>query len=204
MVIRFAETLVFFALMAAVVVAALNQAGVHTTSLTALLAAAAVGVGLAVKDSLANLAAGVMILFFRPYTMHQFVDAGGASGSVEEVQMFSTVLRTPDNLQVIVPNSAILRSNIRNYSAYDTRRIDLPVSIRYEDSLGTARDRLLSLTTSHPLVLSDPKPTVEVVELAANSVNLVARPWVSTPDYAQVRSELLEQIKLHLYESVFA
>jgi len=201
MVIRFAKNLIFFGMMAAVTVAALSQAGIHTTSLTALLAAAGVAVGLALKDSLSNLASGVMILLFRPYAINNNVDAAGVSGSVEEVQIFNTILRTPDNVKVIVPNSAIISGNIKNYSAFENRRIDLVVSVGYDDNIGVVRDLLLGIMTSHPKVLSAPAPTVEVLELAERSVKLAARSWVLTEDYGQVRSDLLEQVKVRLGES---
>lgn len=195
---RFVQTLIFWGLMGAVVIVALSQVGVHTSSLTALLASIGLAFGLAIKDSLSNLASGVMIMLYKPYSINHYVDAGGTSGSVEEVQIFSTILRTPDNVKVIVPNSAILNKNIKNYSAFDNRRIDLVVSIPYEDNIGAVRDLLMEITASHPLVLSEPAPTVEVQELAASAVNLVVHPWVRTETYEQVRSELLEQIKLRL------
>jgi small conductance mechanosensitive channel len=201
MVIRFTETLLFFGLMAAVVIAALSQAGFQTTSFTALLASVGVAIGLAIKDSLSNLAAGVMILLFRPYAINNYVEAGGTSGLVEEVQIFSTILRTPDNLKVIVPNSAVIRSNIRNYSSYDSRRIDLPVSVSLDAHIGQVRDQLVQIMRSHSMVLSEPAPTVEVQELAETSVKLVAHAWVANKDYVRVRSDLLEQIKLHLDEA---
>jgi small conductance mechanosensitive channel len=139
-----------------------------------------------------------MIMLYKPYSINHYVDAGGTSGSVEEVQIFSTILRTPDNVKVIVPNSAILNKNIKNYSAFDNRRIDLVVSIPYEDNIGAVRNLLMEITASHPLVLSEPAPTVEVQELAASSVNLAVHPWVRTENYEQVRSDLLEQIKLRV------
>ncbi len=201
MVIRFTQTLLFFGLMAAVVIAALSQAGFQTTSFTALLASVGVAIGLAIKDSLSNLAAGLMILLFRPYAINNYVEAGGTSGLVEEVQIFSTILRTPDNLKVIVPNSAVIRSNIRNYSSYDSRRIDLPVSVGLDAHIGQVRDQLVQIMRSHSLVLSEPVPTIEVQELAETSVKLVAHAWVANIDYVRVRSDLLEQIKLHLDEA---
>lgn len=195
MVIRFSQTLIFAGAMAAVLIAALNQAGIHTTGLTALLAAAGVAAALAVQDTGANLASGVMILLFHPYRKDDFVEAGGISGSVEEVQVFSTVLRTLDNVQVMVPNSTMLKSSIKNYSAYKTRRIDLEISISYDDSIGAARELLLNLMTAHPRVLPAPAPVVEVLELGESGVNLGVRPWVKNGDYWAVRCELLEQIK---------
>ncbi len=197
MVVRFAETLIFVGAIAAVLIAALNQAGIHTTGLTALLAAAGVAAALAVQDTGANLASGVMILLFHPYRKDDFVEAGGISGSVEEVQVFSTVLRTIDNIQVTVPNSAMLKSSIKNYSAYQTRRIDLEICISYDDGIGAARELLLGLMTAHPRVLPAPAPVVEVLALDDSGVRLGVRPWVKNGYYWTVRCELLEQIKEH-------
>ncbi len=201
MVIRFLRTLIYVGLMVAVVIAALNAAGIHTTSLTALLASAGVAIGLALKDSLANLAAGVMILIFKPYHVDDFVEAAGISGSVEEVSIFNTILHTADNVRVIVPNSAVISGTIKNYSANDLRRVDLVAGIGYEDNIGVARDILMDIMTSHPLVLPEPAPTVDVLELADSSVNLAIRPWTRTVDYGQVRSEMLEQMKLRFDEA---
>jgi small conductance mechanosensitive channel len=201
MVVRFSRTLIYVGLMVAVVIAALNAAGIHTTSLTALLASAGVAIGLALKDSLANFAAGVMILIFKPYRTGDFIEAAGTSGSVEEVSIFNTILQTADNVQVIVPNSAVISGNIKNYSANDLRRVDLVAGIGYEDNIGTARDILMDIMTSHPLVLDEPAPAVDVLELADSSVNLAVRPWARTVDYAQVRSEMLEQMKLRFDEA---
>jgi small conductance mechanosensitive channel len=201
MVVRFARTLIYAALMVAVIIAALNAAGIHTTSLTALLASAGVAIGLALKDSLANLAAGVMILIFKPYRVSDFVEAASTSGSVEEVSIFNTILNTADNVRVIVPNSAVISGNIKNYSANDLRRVDLVAGIGYDDNIGVARDLLMEIMTSHPLVLAEPAPAVEVLALADSSVNLAVRPWARTADYAQVRSEMLEQMKLRFDEA---
>jgi small conductance mechanosensitive channel len=201
MVVRFLRTLIYVGLMVAVIIAALNAAGIHTTSLTALLASAGVAIGLALKDSLANFAAGVMILLFKPYRTNDFVEVAGTSGSVEEVSIFNTILNTADNVRVIVPNSAVISDNIKNYSANDLRRVDLVAAIGYDDNIGVARDILMGIMTSHPLVLSDPAPTVHVLELADSSVNLAVWPWASTEDYGQVRSEVLEQMKLRFDEA---
>lgn len=201
MAIRFLKTVIYFSVMGVVVIAALNAAGLHTTSLTALLAAAGVAIGFAVQDSLANLAAGVMILIFKPYTMNQFVDIAGTSGTIVEVQIFHTILRTPDNLKVIVPNSTVINNNIKHYSAFDYRRIDLIMGIGYNDNIGHARDILMDILTSHPQVLSDPAPSVTVLELGDSSVDLAVRPWVSLEDYWQVRSDILEQVKQRFDET---
>jgi len=194
MVIRFAKNLVYIAAMTAVIIAALNAVGIHTTSLTALLASAGVAIGLALKDSLSNLASGVMILLFRPYALNHHIDGSGTNGSVEEVGLFSTVLRTPDNVKVIVPNSSMIKGNIKNYSAFENRRLDLVAQMNTDD-IRTARDLLLEVVTSHPLVLPEPSASVEVLEIGESDVKLAVRPWVRSGDYNQVRSNLLEMIK---------
>jgi small conductance mechanosensitive channel len=201
MVVRFLRTLIYVGLMVAVVIAALNTAGIHTTSLTALLASAGVAIGLALQDSLANLAAGVMILFFQPYHVNDYIEAAGTSGSVEEVSIFNTILHAADNVREIVPNSAIISGTIKNYSANELRRVDLVAGIGYEENIGIARDLLMEIMTSHPLVLPEPAPSVDVLELAESTVNLGVRPWTRTVDYAQVRSEMLEQMKLRFDEA---
>lgn len=194
MIIQFTRNLVYIAGMTAVIIAALNAVGIHTTSLTALLASAGVAIGLALKDALSNLASGVMILLFRPYTLNHFIDGSGTSGAVEEVGLFSTVLRTADNVKVIVPNSAMIKGNIKNYSAFETRRVDLVVKVGTDD-LASTRNLLLETVSTHPMVLSEPVPTIELQEVTEGSVSLALRPWTRSENYSQVRSELLESLK---------
>ena len=201
LVIRFVQTVLYAGLMVAVVIAALNAVGIHTTSLTALLASAGVAIGLALKDALANFAAGIMILIFRPYRVDDFVEAADTSGSVLEVTIFNTILNSSDNVKVIVPNSDMISGNIKNFSANDLRRVDLVAAIGYDENIGVARDILMDIMTSHPLVLSDPAPAVDVLELGESSVNLAVRPWTSTDDYGRVRSEMLEQMKLRFEDA---
>ncbi|MGW8318629.1 MAG: mechanosensitive ion channel family protein [Candidatus Promineifilaceae bacterium] len=196
MVIRFAKVLIYTGLLVAVIIAALSAAGIQTTSLTALLASAGVALGLAVKDALANFASGVMILLFKPYRVGDYVEAGGGEGSVEEVSLFNTVLQSADNIRVIIPNSQVTGNKIKNYSVNDTRRVDLVAGIGYEDDLRQARDILMQILTSHELVLAEPAPTVDVLELADSSVNLAVRPWARTEDYWRVRCDVLEQMKM--------
>jgi small conductance mechanosensitive channel len=136
-----------------------------------------------------------MILLFKPYAIADAVEAGGTGGAVEEVSMFHTILRTPDNVKVIVPNSAVIGSTIKNFSAANPRRIDLVTAVGYEENIGMVRDTLMSIMKSHPLVLSDPAPTVDVLELADTKVTLAVRPWARTEDYGRVRADVLEQIK---------
>jgi len=194
-VVRFTRTLTYVGLLIAVIITALRAVGIQTTSFTALLAAAGLAVGLALQGSLSNFASGVMILLFRPYVVGDYVEAAGTGGTVEEVSLFNTILRTPDNVKVIAPNSTMSGGIVKNYSANRWRRVDLVTAIGYQDNIGTARDILIEIARSHPLVLPDPPPGVEVLDLADNKVILAVRPWVLSEDYAQVRSDLLEQIK---------
>jgi small conductance mechanosensitive channel len=194
MIVQFTKNLVYIGAMTAVIIAALNAVGIHTTSLTALLASAGVAIGLALKDALSNLASGVMILLFRPYTLNHFIDGSGTSGVVEEVGLFSTVLRTPDNIKVIVPNSSMIKGNIKNYSAFDNRRVDLVVKVS-TDNIAATRKLLLETVSAHPMVLGDPEPAVELQEVSESSVSMALRPWTRSENYSQVRSELLESLK---------
>lgn len=194
--IRFVQGVVYVGLLAMVMISALEAAGIHTTNLTALLATVGLAVSLAIKDALSNLAAGLLILTQKPYQVGDEVTAAGANGFVEEVGMFNTILRTVDNVRVIVPNSSVTTNNINNYSAHPVRRVDLVAGIRYDDSIEQARETLLGIMHTHPLVLQEPAPVVDVLELAESSIRLAVRPWVNTADYSRVRADVLEQIKL--------
>jgi small conductance mechanosensitive channel len=194
--VEFICTIARVALLLFVVIAALEQFGVDTTSLIALLGAAGLAVGLAMQNSLSNFAAGVMLIVFHPFRAGDYVEAGGTSGTVEKISIFSTVLRTPDNREVIVPNGNIYGSNIVNFSARDTRRVDLVFGIGYGDDIRQARDIIQSILAQDDRILKDPEPVVAVGELGANSVDFVVRPWVATADYWNVRWDLLEKIKL--------
>lgn len=193
--IRFISNIVHAVLLVFVVIAALSQLGVETTSLAAVLAAAGLAIGLALQGSLSNFAAGVMIIAFRPFKAGDYVEAGGCAGSVEEVTVFHTVMKTPDNKKVIVPNSAITSGPITNYSAHDTRRIDLVFGIGYDDDIKTAKTVLETILQNDERVLKDPAPTIGVLELADSSVNLACRPWVRTADYWAVYWDVMEQVK---------
>ena len=179
-----------------VVVAALDQLGVDTTSLVALVGAAGLAIGLSLQSSLQNFAAGVMLLVFKPFKAGDFVEAAGISGIVEEIHIFTTNIRTGDNKEVIVPNGDIYGGNIINYSAKETRRVDMVFGIGYGDDLKKAKDVLTDIVSSHPLVLPEPEPVIAVSELADSSVNFVMRPWVKTPDYWTVLFEITETVKL--------
>ena len=198
---RFIANLTRMLLMLFVIIAAINQLGVQTASLIALVGAAGLAVGLALQGSLANFAAGVLIVLFRPYKVGDFIEGAGIAGAVEEVQILTTVLRTGDNKQVIVPNSQIMGATITNYSANDTRRVDLVVGVSYEDDLDQVRRELQSLVAADDRILDDPPVTIAVSELADSSVNFVVRPWVKTADYWGVYFGLTEAIKKRFDEA---
>ena len=161
-----------------VVIAVLGELGVETMSLTAILAAAGFAIGMALQGSLGNFASGVMLIIFRPFELGNFVEAGGTAGIVEEIQIFSTVLRTPDNRRVIVPNGAITSSTITNNSANETRRIDLVIGCGYSDDLKAVKSYLESVLADEDRILSDPEPLVVVGELGSSSIDFLVRPWV--------------------------
>ncbi|MEA1915656.1 MAG: mechanosensitive ion channel [Campylobacterota bacterium] len=178
-----------------VVLAALGQVGVETTSFIAILGAAGLAIGLAFQGALSNIGAGVMIIFFRPFKIGDFVEAGGTTGVVEDINVFNTVLKTGDNKVIIVGNSNIISGNITNYSAKDTRRVDLTFGIGYDDDLKLAKQTLIDIINADERVLKDPEPFVAVSELADSSVNFVVRAWVKSGDYWGVYFDTLETVK---------
>lgn len=183
-----------------VVLAALNQLGVEMTSLIAVLGAAGLAVGLALQGSLANFAAGVLIIFFRPYRAGDYIDAGGSAGTVEAVTIFNTILTTPDNRKVVIPNSNVTSGPITNFSAHDTRRIDLIIGVGYDDDLKVAQKAINDVISAESRVLAEPAPVVAVESLGDSSVNFVVRPWVSTSEYWPTRWALIQGIKEKLDE----
>ena len=195
MLVHFLGNIASALLLAFVVLAALDQLGVNTTSALAVLGAAGLAVGLALQNSLANFAAGVMLIVFRPFKTGDFVEAGGVSGVVETIAVFSTTMKTGDNKEVIVPNGQIYGGTIINYSARPTRRIDLVFGIGYDDDIKQAKQILETEMTRDERILADPAPTILVLELGDSSINLAARPWVNSSDYWTVRSDLLENVK---------
>ena len=195
MLSRFVGNLVYVALMTFIVLAAINQLGVQTTSFIAVIGAAGLAIGLALQGSLANLAAGVLIIFFRPYKVGDYIEGGGVAGTVEEVQIFTSVLKTPDNKTIIVPNGQIMGGTITNYSARPERRVDLVVGVGYDADLDKTRQVLTDILDNDERVLKEPAPLIGVVELADSSVNFVVRPWVKTADYWSVYFDLNERIK---------
>lgn len=197
-VIGFVGSIVYIALMAFVVLAALGQLGIQTTSFIAIIGAAGLAIGLALQGSLANFAAGFLLIIFRPFKVGDFIEAGGVAGSVEAIQIFTTTLNSPDNKTIIVPNSSVYGGNITNYSAKETRRVDLVVGVSYDADLARVKAILNDIAAKDDRVMSDPAPQIAVSELADNSVNLVMRMWAKSGDYWGVYFDATESIKLQL------
>ncbi|MBK6303125.1 MAG: mechanosensitive ion channel [Arcobacter sp.] len=193
--VKFLENIVYYALLTVVIIAALNKLGIATTSFLAILGAAGLAVGLALKDSLGNFASGVMIVLFKPFKAGDSVVAGGVSGTVTEVTIFNTVFLTADNQKIIVPNSSITSGSITNVNANNTRRVDIVVAISYEDSIKNAKDVLTNIINSNPKVLKDKGFGISVTDLAETSVKLGVNVWAKSSDYGSLKAELLEEIK---------
>ena len=191
----FVCNLVRTALLIVVIIAAISALGIETTSFIAIFGAAGLAVGLALQGSLSNFASGVLIVLFRPYKVGDFIEAAGINASVEQVQILTTVLKTGDNKQVIVPNSQIMDSVITNYSANDTRRVDMVVGVSYDDDLDKVRSTIQELVAADERIMAEPACTIAVSALADSSVNFVVRPWVKTSDYWGVMFDLTEAIK---------
>lgn len=196
MLVNFVGSLTRIALLTFVVISALGTLGMQTTSLVAIIGAAGLAVGFALQGSLSNFASGVMLIIFRPFKTGDYIEAGGTAGVVESTHVFNTILKTPDNKKVIVPNSKMTADNITNYSAKELRRLDLVFGIGYNDDLRKARQLLETILKNDSRVLSDPAPVVAVLELADSSVNFAVRPWVKTGDYWPVYFDITEQVKL--------
>ena len=197
-IVGFTCSLAHAAMVIFVILAALSQIGVQTTSFIAVLGAAGLAVGLALQGSLSNFAACVLILLFRPFKVGDFVEGGGATGVIKEIHIFTTTLTSPDNKRIIVPNSKMMGDNITNYSAEGTRRLDLVASISYDDDIDKAKAAMMDLVGSSDLVLKDPAPFVGVLAMNDSSIDLAVRPWVKVPDYWAAFFALNEAIKKRL------
>ena len=193
--VPFLAKLVYYSVLAVVVIAALHRVGVATTSVVAIFGAAGLAVGLALQGTLGNFASGVMLLVLRPFNVGDFIDAGGTTGTVEEIGVFATTLVTPDNIKIVMPNTQIAGGKIANYNGKDTRRIDMVMGIGYDDNIQTAIDTIRRIVTSHELVLSDPEPVIEVSNLGDSSVDIVVRPWCTTENYWKIRFDLTRSLK---------
>lgn len=177
------------------VIAVLNQFGVQTASLIALLGTAGLAIGLALQGALSNVAAGILLLVLRPFRVGDFVEFASTSGSVDEIGLFVTRMHTPDNVGLIVPNSQIWGSAIKNYAQNDTRRIDLTFGISYGDNMDKAVQLVTDLINADERFLKDPEPLVAVAELADSSVNIYARPWVRREDFFAAKLDLIRKVK---------
>lgn len=193
--ISFVGNLTYIALLVFVIIAALNQLGIQTTSFIAIIGAAGLAIGLALQGSLANFAAGVLMIIFRPFKVGDYVEAAGVAGVVEKVQIFTTQLKTPDNKTIIIPNASVTGGTITNYSAKDTRRVDMVIGVGYGDDLKKVRGILEDILGKDDRILDDPAPTIGVLELGDNSVNFAVRPWVKRDDYWGVYFDLTETVK---------
>ena len=182
-------------LMIVVFIAAINQLGIQTTSIIAVLGAAGLAIGLALQGSLSNFAAGILIVIYRPYKVGDYIQADNHLGTVDDIQIFSTVLKTPDNKLVVVPNGSIMNGSIVNFSNQDKRRVDIVASCSYEDDIDKVKSVLADILSRDDRILNEPKPRIAVSELADSSVNFIVRPWVKNSDYIDVYYSLLEEIK---------
>lgn len=192
---KFLGNILYALLLTFVVIAAISQLGIQTASLVAVIGAAGLAVGLALQGSLANFAAGVLMIIFRPYKLGDLVDVAGTEGFVEEVDVFTTVLRLPDKTKIIVPNGQVMADKIINYTEAEVRRMELVVGIGYADDIDQARDAIMATIKDSEYVVAEPEPTVTVAELGESSVNLAVRPWVPSAKYAPASHELTERIK---------
>ncbi len=194
-IINFTGSLTYIALLAFVVIAALGQLGIQTTSFIAVVGAAGLAIGLALQGSLSNFAAGFLMIIFRPFTIGDFIEGGGVAGTVEEISIFTTILKTPDNKTVIIPNAKLTEGNIVNWTVKGTRRVDLVMGIGYGDDIDKAKQIMADVVAGDDRILTDPAPQIALSELADSSVNFVVRPWVKSADYWNVHSALTENIK---------
>lgn len=196
--IPFLENLAYTALLVFIVIAALAELGVQTASVIAVLGAAGLAVGLALQGSLANFASGVLLLVFKPFRVGDFVEIGGAKGTVQAIHVFNTVLNAPDNIRIIVPNAQVTGDSILNYTINGTRRVDLVVSVSYDDDLKKAKRVIDGVLATESRILAEPAPVVAVSEMADSSVDFVVRPWVKADDYWDVYFALTEKLKVAL------
>ncbi len=196
--VDFLGTIAYAMVIVIAVVAAFDTLGIPATSFLAIIGAAGLAIGLALKDSLSNFASGVMLILFRPFTKGDYIDAGGITGTVDEIRLVSTTLTTPDNKLVTVPNAMIYSNAITNFSAKETRRLDMIFGVGYDDDLKLVASILKKMCSEHPKVLADPKTNIFITNLGDSSVDFAVRPWVKGSDYSSVRAELLGTAKVAL------
>ncbi len=194
-IVSFAANMTYIALLVFVVLAALGQLGIQTTSFIAVIGAAGLAIGLALQGSLANFAAGFLMIIFRLFKVGDYIEGAGTAGTVEVIQIFTAQLQTPDNKTVIIPNASLTAGNITNWSVKGTRRVDLVMGIGYGDDIDKARTIMEDILAKDERILKDPAPNIAVVELADSSVNFVVRPWVKSEHYWDVYFDTTENIK---------
>lgn len=194
--VEFFESIIYFVLLLTVVLASLNTLGINTTSFLAVFGAASLAIGLALKDSLSNIGAAVIIIIFRPFKVGDVINAAGVTGSVKDINLFSTIIEPVDKSIVVVPNSAVIGGNITNFSQREMRRVEHVFGIGYDDDLKLAKETLMGIIKDDERVLDEPAPLVAVGELGDNSVNFTFRAWVKSDDYWDVHFDMLEKVKL--------
>jgi len=194
-IVSFVANMTYIILLVFVVLAALGQLGIQTTSFIAVIGAAGLAIGLALQGSLANFASGFLMIIFRPFKIGDYIEGAGTAGTVEAIQIFATQLQTPDNKTVIIPNAKLTTGNITNWSAKETRRVDLVIGIGYGDDIDKAKKIMADILANDERILKDPAPNIAVVELADSSVNFVVRPWVKSEHYWDVYFDTTENIK---------
>jgi small conductance mechanosensitive channel len=194
-IVSFVGSLSYYVLLVFFVIAALSQLGVQTTSFVAIVGAAGLAIGLALQGSLANFAAGFLMVIFRPFKVGDYIEGGGTAGTVEKIQIFTTQLKTPDNKTVIVPNAQMTSGNIINWSTAGTRRVDMVFGIGYDDDIDKAKNIMQDIIDADTRILKEPASVIALSELADSSVNFVVRPWVKASDYWSVYFDLTEKIK---------
>jgi len=192
---KFAVSLVKVALIAFVIISAISQVGIETTSFVAVIGAAGLAVGFALQGSLSNFASGIMLIIFKPIKVGDYIEGGGGAGSVEAIGIFVTTLTTPDNKVIYIPNSTLTGSNIVNYSTKDKRRVDMVFGIGYSDDIDKAKSVIQSIIENDSRILKDPAPQIVVGELGDSSVNFKVRPWVNSADYWGVYFDTTETVK---------
>lgn len=193
--ISFVANGIYVALIVVIVVASIGNLGVETTSFIAVFGAAGLAVGLALKDTLSNVGAAILIIFFKPFKVGDYIEASGVQGVVHAMNLFSTTLTTVDNRSIIIPNGALIAGNIINYTSNNRRRIDMVFDIDYKDDMKLSKEVIMNVLLSHPKILKEPAPVVVVGALTDNSVQLYARPWVATEEYWDIKFELTESVK---------
>ncbi len=192
---NFFASLVRWAVITAVAIAALQVFGVQATSFVAVLGALTLAIGLSMQGALGNIASGVMIMVFRPYKLGDYIEAAGVAGTVKDISLFQTIMATPDNIKVLVPNSQAIDGVIKNFSGFDRRRADVTFGIDYDDDMDRAIAIIREIIDADPRILKDPEPFVRVVNLGESSVDIASRSWVMSADYWPVRFDITQKVK---------